>query len=438
LLDTTTTVIGSMIGSGVFLKASGIAEILPSPGWVMLAWVLAGILTLFGALSFAELGAMFPASGGIYAHLREAYGDLVAFLFGWSLLAILQTGSIAGLAAGIALTAAQRNAWIEAHQALFATLLIVGLSAINALSVRAGVGFLQNALTFLKCAGIVMLIVVGWASPTGTLANFAALPSAPLGIALLSALGMVMMKTLWAYDGWVNATFLAGEVKDCQRTLPRALLFGTLGVIAVYLAINGAYHYALSIGAIQASKSVAVLMAQTVSGENAGRAVTILLMISMAGTLNSSILTAPRVYYAMARDGLFFPALSQVHPRFLTPFAAILVQAAWALALLLLWKGFDVITDNVIFVFWVFYALGAGAVLILRRTRPEVPRPFRVPGYPFVPLVFIVLAILLIANTVVREPKNSAQALGLLAVGLAVYPFFRGKRRSLSPDQSSP
>lgn len=425
-----------MIGSGVFLKASGIAAILPSPGWVMLAWVLAGILTLFGALSFAELGAMFPASGGIYAHLREAYGDLVAFLFGWSLLAILQTGSIAGLAAGIAQTAAQRNVWVSLHESLFAAFLIVLLSSVNALSVRAGVGFLQNLLTFLKCAGILVLIAVGWASPTGSVANFAPLPSAPVGLALLSALGMVMMKTLWAYDGWVNATFLAGEVKECQTTLPRALLFGTVGVIGVYLAINGAYHFALSIGQIQDSKSVAVLLAQTVSGEGAGRAVTILLMISMAGTLNSSILTAPRVYFAMARDGLFFPLLAQVHPRFLTPFWAILVQGVWALALLLLWKGFDVITDNVIFVFWVFYALGAGAVMVLRRTRPEVPRPFRVPGYPIVPLVFIGLAVLLILNTVVREPKNSAQALGLLAVGLAVYPFFRGKRRSVSPDQS--
>lgn len=423
-----------MIGSGVFLKASGIAAILPSPTWVMVAWVLAGVLTLFGALSFAELGAMFPASGGIYAHLREAYGDLVAFLFGWSLLAILQTGSIAGLAAGIAQTAAQRNAWIAANDTAFAVFLIVALSTINAVSVRAGVGFLQNVLTFIKCGGILLLIVAGWASPTGTMLNFAPLPTTPAGMALVSALGVVMMKTLWAYDGWVNATFLAGEVKDCQRTLPGALLFGTLGVIGVYLAINGAYHFALSITQIQESKSVAVLLAQTVSGETAGKAVTILLMISMAGTLNSSILSAPRVYFAMARDGLFFPVLARVHPYFLTPAAAILVQAAWALALLLLWKGFDRITDNVIFVFWVFYALGAGAVIRLRHTRPEAPRPYRVPGYPFVPLTFIGLAVLLILNTVVRDPKNSAQALGLLVAGLAVYPFFHGKRRSPNPE----
>lgn len=422
--DAAAIVVGSMIGSGIFLKASAIAKLLPDPRWVLAVWVISGLLTFFGALAFAELGAARPRAGGLYVYLHDAYGPLMGYLFGWSLLAVLQTGSIAGLAAGVAQTLSGLYDWSDATEIGVAGLLIVAVSLVHLVSTRAGAN-LQNLLTVTKCAGILVLMGGGFFLARGTLANL--LPEAPqaLPVGLAGAFGLAMVKALWAYDGWVNATFMAGEVKDPQRSLPRALLLGTGAVTVIYVLTNAAYHYALPVADVQAAKSVAVTVAERMAGLKAALAMAALTAISMAGTLNSSAMSGPRVYYAMARDGLFLPALGALHPRFRTPYVAVIVQCFWALALLAWWGTFERLTDNVVFVYFLFYALGAGAVLIERRRRPDRELPYRTPGYPVVPLIFVATAAWLTVNTLVQAPRDALQALGLLGLGLLLYPLMR-------------
>lgn len=409
-----------MIGSGIFLKASAIATLVPQPWMVLAVWVVAGALTFFGALSFAELGAARPRAGGLYVYLHEAYGPLVGYLFGWSLLAVLQTGSIAGLAAGVAQTLGGLWHWTPATELGVAGLLIVTVSAVHLVSVRAGAD-LQNLLTVTKCVGILALIGGGFFLARGSLANLSA--PAPAGGLVVGAFGLAMMKALWAYDGWVNATFLAGEVRDPQRSLPRALLLGTGTVTLIYVATNAAYHVALPVAEVQAAKSVAVAVAERLAGPAAALGMAVLTALSMAGTLNSSALSGPRVSFAMARDGLFLPALGVLHPRFRTPYVAILVQAVWSLGLLAWWGTFERLTDNVVFVYFLFYALGAAAVLVERRRRPDLERPYRTPGAPMVPLLFVATSLWLLGNTLVQSPGASLQALALLGLGLLVRPF---------------
>ncbi|MEW6277968.1 MAG: amino acid permease [Candidatus Eremiobacterota bacterium] len=442
-LDATTVVIGSMIGAGIFLKAAAIAQLLPDPKLALAVWVVAGALSLFGALSLAELGAMHPHSGGLYVYLREAYGPVVAYLFGWSLLAVMQTGSIAGIAAGVSQNVAELNPgmpqWIRFS--LDGSLIML-LTAANIWSVRAGAG-IQNAFTAAKCLGILALIVGGFTAAGGSLENFrgAALPT---GLALVGAFGTCMLKAMWAYDGWINATFVAGEVRDPQRNLPRALAVGTGLVMLVYVLTNAAYHYGLPLLAVQEAESPAGALGGAIGGflghtdEAIGMgatAIVVLATVSTFGALNSSIMTGPRVYYAMARDGLFFKELGAVHAVWLTPWFALAVQGVWSIALLQFWKSFETITDNVMFIYWIFYAMGGVAVFLLRARMPDAERPYRVWGYPLVPLAFVGGALFLIVNTIVENPKNSAQALVLLAVGLVLYPLIKRPQAGAQQDE---
>jgi len=431
--DATTIVVGSMIGSGVFLKASKIAVRLPDPRLVVLVWAVSGVLTFFGALSIAELGAMRPRSGGLYALLDEAFGPFVAFSFGWSLLAILQTGSIAGIAAGIVERALGAElALSERASTLAAGALVVIFSAVNVVSVRVAAG-VQNVLTVAKFLGLLALMFGGFALAHGSAENLAPTGAAPGAPSWTSAFGLAMVSSLWAYDGWINVSFVAGEVNDPQRNLPRALLFGTALVTALYVLVNTAYHVALPLDIVRAAKNPSRELALRFLGPGGALAMTVLVTVSSLGTLNSSVLSAPRVFYAMARDGLFFAPVGRVHERFRTPHVAIVLQCAVALVLLSRWKTFDALTDNVVFVFWIYYGLGAAAVLVLRRRRPEEPRPFRVPGYPFVPLIFLAGALFLTMNTLVdsiRTGQRSAlEALGLFATGALLYPLFARSRR---------
>lgn len=428
--NATTIIVGSIIGSGIFLsKAGAIAKLIPNPTLALMVWVVAGLLTLFGALSLAELGAMYPQSGGLYCYLREAYGPCTAFLFGWSMLTILESGSIAGIAAGVAQQAAGLQtglghaSFTGREQVLLAGFLIVLLSVLNILSVRVGAE-IQNVFTIAKSLGIVLLIFGGFVLANGSSAHFQAMPQ-PAQIGLASAFGLAMMKSLWAYDGWVNITYVTGEVQEPQRNLPRALLTGTVFVIIVYVLANAAYHWVLPLAEVQASENVASSLAQVVLGPAGLVTMAALVMVSAFGTLNSSVLSGPRVYYAMARDGLFFRQAASVHPRFQTPHVAIVAQCLCSLGLLHWWAKFEAITDNVVFVYWIFYALGAGAVIILRLRNPEMQRPYRTPGYPLVPLLFVAGALFLTINTMWREPVSSLQALTLLGVGVLVWPLFK-------------
>jgi APA family basic amino acid/polyamine antiporter len=431
--DATTIVVGSMIGSGVFLKASAIAARLPDPRLIVLVWAVSGMLTFFGALSIAELGAMRPRSGGLYALLEEAFGKFVAFTFGWSLLAILQTGSIAGLAAGIVERALGAEfALGERESTLAAGALVVAFSAINVVSVRVVAG-VQNVLTVAKSLGLLALLLGGFVLAQGSAANLVPTGAGPGAESWTSAFGLAMVSSLWAYDGWINVSFVAGEVKAPQRNLPRALFVGTAVVTALYVLVNAAYHWALPLDVVRAAKNPSRELAMRFLGTGGAVAMTTLVTVSSLGTLNSSVLAGPRVFYAMAKDGLFFEPVGRVHPRFKTPHVAILLQCAWALVLLSRWKTFDALTDNVVFVFWVYYGLGVLAVLVLRRRLPDEPRAFRVPGYPFVPLVFVAGALFLTTNTLVDSLRHghgaALEALGLFALGALLYPVV-GRRRA--------
>ncbi|MFA5507195.1 MAG: amino acid permease [Vulcanimicrobiota bacterium] len=423
LTDAVGIVVGSMIGSGIFLKATEIAQVLPRPFLILGAWLLAGLLTLGGALVLAELGAMIPEAGGLYVYLTRAYNPFVGFLFGWSLLAVLQTGSIAGLAAGSIQVLGVLAPGIEPYSLWLGIILIVFLTTVNIVSLKAGANT-QNFLTLVKVLGILMLVGGALFLGGATTDNFQPQTTDLLGLSLLGAFGLCVSKALWAYDGWVNLGFMTGELKSPERNLPRAIGYGIAFVVGVYLLTNAAYHLVLPMETVQNSPSVAVEVAKRLMGSPGTLAMSFLTFISMAGALNSSILSAPRVYYAMAKEGKFFPQVGAVHPKFKTPYIALIIQSTWAICLLFWWGKFSTLTDNVVFVFWIFYALGAGAVIRLRYLMPDAERPYRSVGYPWVPILFILAAIGLTANTLVQAPVQSAQALFLVVTGVLVYPFF--------------
>ena len=449
LTDTTALVVGTVIGTGVFIKSAIMAQDAGSPLLVLAAWVAAGLLSLAGALSYAELGAMLPQAGGEYVYLRQSYGQLAAFLFGWMRFVVAGSGSIAILGVGFAtfLSAIvpMGTAWTETtYNALGRTMhwqfgltqvvaiaAIVFFAIINCLTVVVG-GRVQTALTVLKVAGIAIVVlgIAVW-SKTADWAHLAAPSSAPSGGA--AAFGLAMLAALWAYDGWNNMPMAAGEVKDPERTLPRALIGGMIVVVGVYLAVNLAYFHALPVNDIataDASRPVATRAAQTFLGPLATQVVTLAIMVSILGALNGAILTAARVPFAMARDGLFFPALGGLSRRTHAPVASLLVMAAWASVLAML-GTFDQLTNYVVFAGWIFYALTTASVFVLRRTMPDAPRSYRTIGYPFTPLVFVLAGIWLLYNTL-ATPSSRAEAvvgLALIVLGLPLYAWFRRPRR---------
>ena len=415
-LEATTVVVGSMIGSGIFLKGQAIAALLPHPWLILNCWLLAGLLTLSGTLVVAELSARFSGSGGVYLFLRHAYGPRVAFLFGWSLIAVLQSGSIAGLATGMAQILATQLNWDMATQRSVAYLAIASLTLLHCLSVNVGARWLQNGLTFIKYLGLCALIALGLFSGHADPANLQPTQPLPAWGALISALGVIVLKALWAYDGWANATFIAGEVRDARKNLPQALIGGTLMVVLLYLCCNATYHLVLNPVQVAESKSPAVAVAGTCMGVGFAFATGLLLALSMLGTLNSSILSAPRVYYAMAQAGQF-PAWMGTLSRFQTPYIALLLQGAWAAVLVSAWGTFDQITDNVVFIYWIFYALCVASAL----RYPPPSDGYRAPARKLLVSCFVTGAALLVISQLVQAPLQSLQALGLLLVGNIFY-----------------
>lgn len=417
-------VIGTIIGTGVFLKAAVMAQRAGSPTWVLLAWAIGGALSIAGALSYAELGAMFPEAGGEYAFLRESWGRAVAFLYGWTRFWIGSPGSIAAYAVG-AVTFLS-GAIDVAHPGLAAIGLIATFTAINCLSVVVG-GRLGAALTLLKVALIIGLAIGallfadggGWHHLGEHDARGGAFPGwGPLGLTVLAA--------LWAYDGWNNLPMAAGEVRDPGRNLPRAIVGGTLVVLVIYGAVNLGYFHALPFAEVAGSSaspgegSVAGRVAATFLGDTAQGLLAFAMVVSALSAMSGSILTGARVPFAMAADGVAPRRLAHVSQRTRVPVVAIVIQGAWACVLAQSGR-FDWLTESVVFASWLFYALCAGAVILLRRRRPDHPRPFRVPGYPVVPALFVVLSALLLVNTVANDPRTSASGLVIIAVGAIVY-----------------
>lgn len=425
-LDLTLLTIGLVIGSGIFIVPAVVLR--SSGGSMSLAlsiWVVGGVLSLLGALTYAELGAMDGGSGGLYSYLRDAFGPFPAFLYGWTLLLVLATGSVATLAAAAAQYLGEFVALGPIGRKVFSVSVIAVLGAVNVFSTRKS-ATLQNVATAIKVTAILVMsgLLIALGSGGAPAAGPAAGVEAP---SFMAGVGLAMIAVLWAYEGWQYATFAVGEALDPQRAFPRALVTGTIILIGLYVLANVAYVAALGGARVAASERVAAEAVTTVVGPIAGRFVAAAIMISMFSAALSIVITAPRVYYTMARDGLFFHKLAEVHPRFGTPAFAIVVSTLWAM-LLVATGTFQQLLTYVVFIGWMFYGLGAIAVIVLRRTRPDAPRPFRVPGYPWTPIVFTLSAIAIVLNTVITRPRDVALGLLVVALGAPAYLLWRRGR----------
>ena len=459
LTDAASLVIGTVIGTGVFLKTAVMAQQLGTPTLVLLAWLAAGLLSLAGALTYAELGAMFPQAGGEYVYLRKAYGDAPAFLYGWMQVAVAATGGVAAISTGFAIFLSalipMGGPWVERTFNLFGTefhwqlglqqvvavAAIILFSAINCIGVAAG-GRVQSVLTAAKILGIA--VIVGGVFFLSTGASWSHLGTAP-GIPQWSGMqsfGAAMLAALWAYNGWYALPLVAGEVQNPQRNVPRGLILGMLVVLVVYLLTNFSYFYALPITEVVTSNStahrdalpIAAKAAQTFLGPVGAAFISIAFIVSTVGALNGIILSNARIPYAMARDGLFFKRVGEVSEGSRVPVWAIIFQGAWA-SVLALSGTFDQITTYSIFALWLFFGVTASSVFVLRRKMPDVDRPYRTLGYPVVPLIFILVAAWLVINTILTSPVESAAGLALIALGLPVYFYFKPRQARVQREQ---
>lgn len=422
--DALAIVAGSMIGTGIFLKTAPMAQLLGSPFWVIVAWFVAGTLSFLGALTYAELGALFPHSGGGYLYMREAYGRLPGFLAGWISFWILFPGSIAAYAVA---AATFLSGVMPGTGSLTAPVLILIFSAVNCLAVSFG-GFFQSVLTFLKVVLIVglALAVFSFTSPVSAPASELSAPHFTFG-----AFGLATLAALWAFDGWEGVSRIGGEIRQPQRNIPIALLLGILIVFTLYAVLNLAYFWALPVSEIANANSAAYpnalpVATKAVQSFLGGRGIAVLsaiLVISALGAMNGSIMTSARVPFAMARDGLFFSFLSHVSPRTQVPVRAVWIQALVAAALAAT-GTFDQLTNYVVFSAWIFYGLTGCAVFIFRKRLPDIPRSFRVPGYPWVPALFVFLAAVLVINTILESPHDSFIGMGMILSGVPVYLLF--------------
>jgi APA family basic amino acid/polyamine antiporter len=436
-------VIGTVIGSGVFLVPSTMIAKVGSVKILFAVWVVAGLLSLFGALTYAELAAAMPEAGGEYVYLSAAYGPFWGFLYGWTQFWVAKSGSIATLAAGFYtyLTAfvpalgapvvvtpfhiGPGGSRLEIHYGqLVAIGVILILAAVNYAGVRAG-GNVQVFVTAVKLILIAGIIGIGIFSGAGDFSHFNEHVASAGGVAGFFA---AMVGALWAYDGWNNVSMVSSEIRHPERNLPRALIFGTAAVIVTYLLINVAYFYVLSPGQIAASNRVAADMMAHLYGRAAAAAVTIAVLISIFAALNGSILSGSRVPYAMARDGLFFRTSAVVHPRFKTPGHSIVLLCLWS-CVVVLSGWYDDLYNFVIFGSWILYLMTAVSVFVLRRKQPALPRPYHVIAYPIVPVLFSAVAVLLLASTFHTRPRESLMGLGLMALGIPFY--FHWKRTAV-------
>jgi len=425
LWETTAIVMGIMIGSAIFIVPAEITREVGSERAALGVWVISGILSLFGALSFAELASMFPQAGGQYVYLREAYGHLVSFLCGWTFFLAVQSGGISTVAVGFAQYLADFFPITPVQQKLAGSLAIVVLTAINYRGVREA-GWVQSVLTGAKVGAMVALVALGFALVHGRPVGGAAKLPTPAGWGFLSSFGVAMVAALWAYDGWNNGTFAADEVKNPERNIPLALVLGTGAVVVIYILVNLVYYHVLPLLTVAQSPRVAAEAGTRLFGRSGAHWVSLAIIVAMFGCVNGMILAGARVYYAMARDGLFFRWCGNVHPRFHTPHLSLLFQAGWAILLVLL-GTYEQLFTFVIFAGWIFYALAALGVIILRHTRPNVPRPYRVSGYPLVPAIFVLAAAVFILNTILARPLESGIGAGIVALGIPAYLIWRKK-----------
>jgi APA family basic amino acid/polyamine antiporter len=428
LRDLILIVIGTVIGSGIFLVPGGVLRQAGGfAGPALLVWVVGGALSLLGALAYGELGAMNPEAGGLYVYLRDAFGPLTAFLYGWTFFLVIASGSAATLAVASGSYLQQFITLGPIGQKAAAVALLVIVAALNVRSTRRSAD-VQNWSTATKVGALLVMSAVLVASRWAAAPAAVALWPTSFTPSLLSGMGLGMIGVLWAYEGWQYVTFSAGEAMDPQRTFPRAIVVGTASLIGIYLFANVGYLAALGTAGVATSDRVAAESVSAIVGPSAAKLIAAAILVSIFSATNGLTISAPRVYYAMARDGLFFRKLGDVHPRYGTPAVSIMAGTLWAMVLAA--SGtFEQLLTYVVFVGWIFYALGAACVFVLRRTKPYAERPFRVPGYPWTPLLFIVAATALVANTIATQPARAAVGIGVVLLGVPVYFIWRSANR---------
>jgi APA family basic amino acid/polyamine antiporter len=436
-------VVGTVIGSGIFLVPKTMVLNVGAPWRVFAVWAVGGLLSLCGALTYAELASAMPRAGGEYVYLSEAYGPLTAYLYGWFQLWVGKSGSVATLATGFFLYLANFYPPLEKIWAvtplpfgeggrpleirygqLLAIAVILFLSVLNHYGAKLG-GGVQVAVTIAKVSLIVAIIVVGFAGGQGAVANFHSSAPSTGGITGFFA---ALVAAMWAYDGWNNVSMVSSEIEKPHRNLPLALILGTLAVVAIYITINAAYFYVLPSSTVAVTDRVASEMVRRSLGSWGAGFVSIAAMLSIFAALNGSILTGSRVPYAMALDGRFFSSIGKVHPRWSTPSNSILLLGAWS-SVIVLSGRYDQLFTYVIFSSAIFYALAASAVIVLRHKRPDLPRPYRTLGYPVIPIVFIATLLALILSTLVKSPRESLLGLGIIAAGVPLYLYWRRPAR---------
>lgn len=461
LFTATMIIMGNMIGSGVFKKSAPVAAEVQSPGLLLLCWVIAGVVTLLGALSNAEVAGLIAEPGGFYQFFKRMYGRWFAFMYGWSSFTIIQTASIASIAYVFGESANSLYAFPRLPESCeswtllgviqplnnmgvkaFTIATIVALTAANYLGVFYG-GVIANISTCMKIAGIGLVVVLSLAFGNGDSGNFVPLGASPSAeyassLGLFGAMFAAFLSVFWAYDGWNNITSLGAEVHNAKRNIPLALTVATLTVMAVYCLVNAAYLYVLPVETMaeiarRENSIVAVEAMRSFMGNGGATFIAVLILLSTFGATNCQLMPHSRVYFAMARDGLFFRAASACHPVYRTPSTSLLIQAAWA-SVLVISGTFDRLTDLVIFASFIFYGATALGVFVLRRTMPDAPRPYKVPGYPVVPAAFVLFCAVLVVVTVINKPTDAAIGLALILSGVPVYWFWRTPR---TPDGSS-
>jgi APA family basic amino acid/polyamine antiporter len=454
LLDSILLLAGGIIGSSIFLTAKDIAGPLPNPVLFLLVWVMGALISMCAAFAFAEMGSMYPDSGGQYVYLREAFGDLVAFLYGWMLFAVANGGSIAALsvagavylgsifpsisqdhvvltAAGVTLT--------RAH--LVALLAIVFVTWINLVGLRKG-AILQNVATWAKFVAMDAFVILGFAIGKGSWSNFlpshsgsaqglisGIMPAGMTPMQLLSALGVGLIAVFWAYDGWVYVTWVAGEVKDPQRNVPRAMVLGIIVVAVIYIAMNMTYMYAMPLSEIAQHETIAAAAATALFSPRATIWLSATIALACFGASASCTLSGARVYYAMAKDGAFFHSMARIHPKYRTPAISLIGQGLWA-AVLTVSGRYDQLYTYVIYGMVLSYTLTVIGLFVLRWKRPDVPRPYRCTGYPWLPGIYILLGSWWTLNTIWTRPKEALAGTGIVLLGIPFYLYWKRSARA--------
>lgn len=425
LMDSVSLIMGIMIGSGIFLMAGSIALHLNSLAAVVAVWAFGGVLSVCGAVALSELGAAYPSAGGLYVYLTKAYGPGVGFVYGWSAMALIHAGSIATLAAAVGLYMAPLLGLSAAQQKVVQLLCVVVFTAINCFGLAVG-KWVQNVLTVAKIGGLLLMTGLLYSRGSFTSVQAAWWP-ADANFTWVG-FGIALMAVLWAFDGWHFVSFTAGEVKKPSTTIPRALMIGASMTFIIYLLVNVAYYVVLPVSSIRGTDRVAAAAVELAFGPGASTAISLLIIVSILGALNGIVLGAPRVNWAMAKDGLFFRSFARVHPRFHTPVVATIAQGAWA-ALFTMVGTFQQLFTSYIFTSWIFYGLCVAGVIILRKRNPEIERPYLCPFYPWTPLFFIIATVGIVVSTFISNFRQAAIGVGLIAIGIPLYFIFRAVER---------